>query len=381
MGTVARRTRSGRHPRTVAGTSTNGVLGIADARAFAPRIAALCDVAEQPGWVHGGARRAPLAPHRTGDRRAGLAVAVGGAFDRRRWAVGQWTRARVRRCRSASRGIAERGDAADRSGHRGRHLHRGRGVVARRCPGGRRRDRHARRPDIVQDPRAYASHSGALAMITIRPVESLHHVDGGWFRACWHFSFDDVRRPREHLVRRSAGLQRRHARPGRGLADAPASRHRGHHLRRRGDVRARRLAAATAASCRRAPCSAPTLGSGMEHSEGNASQTEPMRFIQMWIIPSDAASSRRSSNGASTRSLAAAVGCRSSCRPKAMADRCARTPTPRDRPPGRRRSSRRLLDPAQAPSHRSGRLPGLPLRRPWRCAPGNGQRDRRWRVG
>ena len=31
-----------------------------------------------------------------------------------------------------------------------------------------------------------------------------------------------------------------------------------------------------------------TLGSGMEHSEGNHSQTEPMRFIQMWIIPARA---------------------------------------------------------------------------------------------
>lgn len=28
-----------------------------------------------------------------------------------------------------------------------------------------------------------------------------------------------------------------------------------------------------------------TLGSGAWHSEQNASQTEPMRFIQMWIIP------------------------------------------------------------------------------------------------
>jgi redox-sensitive bicupin YhaK (pirin superfamily) len=28
-----------------------------------------------------------------------------------------------------------------------------------------------------------------------------------------------------------------------------------------------------------------TLGSGMEHSERNHSQTEPMRFIQMWILP------------------------------------------------------------------------------------------------
>ena len=30
-----------------------------------------------------------------------------------------------------------------------------------------------------------------------------------------------------------------------------------------------------------------TLGYGMEHSEGNQRQTEPMRFIQMWIIPSE----------------------------------------------------------------------------------------------
>lgn len=28
-----------------------------------------------------------------------------------------------------------------------------------------------------------------------------------------------------------------------------------------------------------------TLGSGMEHSERNASKTEPLRFIQMWILP------------------------------------------------------------------------------------------------
>jgi hypothetical protein len=28
-----------------------------------------------------------------------------------------------------------------------------------------------------------------------------------------------------------------------------------------------------------------TLGSGMEHSERNGSTTEPMRFIQMWILP------------------------------------------------------------------------------------------------
>ena len=30
-----------------------------------------------------------------------------------------------------------------------------------------------------------------------------------------------------------------------------------------------------------------TLGSGAWHSEQNASQTEPMRFIQMWILPNE----------------------------------------------------------------------------------------------
>ena len=27
-------------------------------------------------------------------------------------------------------------------------------------------------------------------MIQLRPVQSLYHVDGGWFSANWHFSFD-----------------------------------------------------------------------------------------------------------------------------------------------------------------------------------------------
>jgi quercetin 2,3-dioxygenase len=30
-----------------------------------------------------------------------------------------------------------------------------------------------------------------------------------------------------------------------------------------------------------------TLGSGANHSEQNASQTEPMRFIQIWIMPAE----------------------------------------------------------------------------------------------
>ena len=52
-------------------------------------------------------------------------------------------------------------------------------------------------------------------MITLRPRATLHATDGGWFHAR---VFND-----DTLV------------PGDGLADAPAPRHRGHHVRRRGD--------------------------------------------------------------------------------------------------------------------------------------------------
>ena len=32
-------------------------------------------------------------------------------------------------------------------------------------------------------------------MITLRPCATLHHTEGGWFRANWHFSFDDYDDP------------------------------------------------------------------------------------------------------------------------------------------------------------------------------------------
>ena len=32
-------------------------------------------------------------------------------------------------------------------------------------------------------------------MLIVRPRDTLHHTDGGWFRARWHFSFDDYDDP------------------------------------------------------------------------------------------------------------------------------------------------------------------------------------------
>jgi redox-sensitive bicupin YhaK (pirin superfamily) len=121
-------------------------------------------------------------------------------------------------------------------------------------------------------------------MITLRPRATLFHVEGGWFSANWHFSFDTYADPEntwfgDLRVFNDDGLV-----PG---AVWPMHPHR--------DIEGITYVAEGTfehadsmgnggilppGSVQRA-----TLGSGMEHSEGNHSQTEPMRFIQMWIIP------------------------------------------------------------------------------------------------
>ena len=122
-------------------------------------------------------------------------------------------------------------------------------------------------------------------MITIRPVESLHHVEGGWFSANWHFSFDTYHDPENTWFGDLRVFNDDRLIPG---AVWPMHPHRDiegityvaegmfEHADSRGNG-----GVLPPGSVQRA-----TLGSGMEHSEGNHSATEPMRFIQMWIIPS-----------------------------------------------------------------------------------------------
>lgn len=121
--------------------------------------------------------------------------------------------------------------------------------------------------------------------IQLRPRESLFHAEGGWFSANWHFSFD------QYWDEDNMGLG--HLRvfnddrlvPG---AAWPMHPHRDiegityvaegtfEHADSRGNGGILHPGAIQRA----------TLGSGMQHSERNASKTEPMRFIQMWIMPS-----------------------------------------------------------------------------------------------
>lgn len=124
-------------------------------------------------------------------------------------------------------------------------------------------------------------------MIRIRRDAEIHDVDGGWFRARWHFSFDTYRDPEYDGFGAMRVFNDDRLIPG---AVWPLHPHRdvegltyvvegsfGHQ-----DSVGGPFGPLPAGSVQRM-----TLGSGALHSERNASASEPMRFIQIWILPAE----------------------------------------------------------------------------------------------
>ena len=122
-------------------------------------------------------------------------------------------------------------------------------------------------------------------MITIRRDHEIFDTEGGWFRARWHFSFDQYRDPEHDGFGAMRVFNDDRLIPG---AVWPLHPHRdvegltyvvegsfGHHDNVGGP-----FGPLPAGSVQRM-----TLGSGALHSEANASTDEPMRFIQIWILP------------------------------------------------------------------------------------------------
>jgi quercetin 2,3-dioxygenase len=122
-------------------------------------------------------------------------------------------------------------------------------------------------------------------MIRVRRDSQIHDVEGGWFRARWHFSFDDYYDPENDSFGAMRVFNDDRLIPG---AVWPLHPHRdvegltyvveglfGHQDNVGGP-----FGPLPAGSVQRM-----TLGSGALHSELNASKAEPMRFIQIWILP------------------------------------------------------------------------------------------------
>ncbi|HUG48533.1 MAG TPA: pirin family protein [Candidatus Limnocylindria bacterium] len=125
-------------------------------------------------------------------------------------------------------------------------------------------------------------------MLTIRRDSDIFDTDGGWFRARWHFSFDRYRDPENDDFGALRVFNDDRLIPG---AVWPLHAHKdvegltyvvegefGHEDNVGGP-----FGPLPAGSVQRM-----TLGSGALHSELNASQDKPMRFIQMWILPNQA---------------------------------------------------------------------------------------------
>ncbi|MGE5459072.1 MAG: pirin family protein [Solirubrobacterales bacterium] len=124
-------------------------------------------------------------------------------------------------------------------------------------------------------------------MLKIRRDHEISDVDGGWFRARWHYSFDTYVDPEyvrfgtlrvfndDRLVPGAIWPMHPH-RDVEGLTYVVEGL-----FRHQDDVDGA-PGPLPAGSVQRM-----TLGRGAWHSEQNASTTEPMRFIQMWILPAE----------------------------------------------------------------------------------------------
>jgi len=122
------------------------------------------------------------------------------------------------------------------------------------------------------------------APLVLRPERSIYRIDGGWFRARWHFSFDRYSDPGHMGIGYMRVFNHDTLVPG---AVWPMHPHR--------DIEGITYVVAGhfehADSLGNGGVLEPggvqrmRLGSGALHSERNHSKTEEMQFIQIWILP------------------------------------------------------------------------------------------------
>ena len=123
--------------------------------------------------------------------------------------------------------------------------------------------------------------------IKIRRDAEISDVDGGWFRARWHYSFDTYRDPEYVSFGTLRVFNDDRLVPG---AIWPMHPHRdieGLTYVVEGSFRHQDDVGGAPGPLPAGSVQRMTLGSGANHSEQNASETEGMRFIQMWIIPAE----------------------------------------------------------------------------------------------
>ena len=123
--------------------------------------------------------------------------------------------------------------------------------------------------------------------IKIRPDDEISDVDGGWFRARWHYSFDTYFDPEYMQFGTLRVFNDDRLVPG---AIWPMHPHRdieGLTYVVEGSFRHQDDVGGAPGPLPAGSVQRMTLGSGAWHSEQNASEIDGMRFIQMWIMPNE----------------------------------------------------------------------------------------------
>jgi redox-sensitive bicupin YhaK (pirin superfamily) len=123
--------------------------------------------------------------------------------------------------------------------------------------------------------------------VSIRRDAEISDVDGGWFRARWHFSFDTYYDPEYVQFGTLRVFNDDRLVPG---AIWPLHPHRdieGLTYVVEGSFRHQDDVGGAPGPLPAGSVQRMTLGRGAWHSEQNASETEPMRFIQLWIVPAE----------------------------------------------------------------------------------------------
>lgn len=122
-------------------------------------------------------------------------------------------------------------------------------------------------------------------MLQIRRDDEIYRKEGGWFSARWHFSFDDYNDPENDSFGAMRVFNDDRLIPGAVWPLHPHQDVEGITYVVEGTFGHKDNVGGPFGPLPAGSVQRMTLGSGALHSELNASADEPMRFIQIWILP------------------------------------------------------------------------------------------------
>jgi quercetin 2,3-dioxygenase len=124
-------------------------------------------------------------------------------------------------------------------------------------------------------------------MLEVRRARDIHEEEGGWFHARWHFSFDRYRDPKQMGIGPLRVFNHDRLAPGAVWPMHPHADVEGITYVWKGTFR-HADSLGDDGTLQPGGVQLMTLGSGAQHSEQNGSKTEPMEFLQLWILPDTA---------------------------------------------------------------------------------------------